>query len=114
MRGFAGSPGVWTELDLSDGKPPVRAKLLRTQVVADGDAPTGGAPPSASGDEARALALSADGKLLELTCADGSVLGVAQLTLPGKKPVDAKSFWNGLNKRTAYWVGEDQKPPHEE
>ena len=30
---------------------------------------------------------------------------VSRLTLPGKKPVDAKAFWNGLNGREASWVG---------
>ena len=39
------------------------------------------------------------------------MLGVNELTLPGKKPVGAKAFWNGLNGRVATWVGEDQKPP---
>ena len=35
------------------------------------------------------------------------VLEVLRLTVPGKKPVDAKSFWNGLNGRKAEWaVGE--------
>ena len=106
LRGFAGNPGIWTELDLGDGKPPVRAKLLQTSVVAE--APTGG------GGGPRSLALSGDGKTLELTCADGSVLGVSMLVLPGKKPVNAKAFWNGLNGRTAKWVGQDEKPPPEE
>ena len=102
-RGFAGSPAIWTELSLGDGKPPVRAKLLRTVLPAT---PTGG-----GGDGSRALSLN--GKTLELTCSDGSVLGVTELTLPGKKPVNAKSFWNGLNGRTASWVGADEKPEEE-
>ena len=34
VRGFAGGSGVWTMLDLGDGKPPVRAKLLRTALPA--------------------------------------------------------------------------------
>ena len=29
---------------------------------------------------------------------------VLRLTLPGKRPVDAKAFWNGLNGRGAEWV----------
>lgn len=109
-RGFAGWPGIWTELDLGDGKPAVRAKLLRTAVADDTPLPTGG-DASAS----REVTLRADKKALELTCADGSVLEVSELTLPGKKPVDAKSFWNGLNKRTARWVGHDElsAPPQE-
>ena len=110
VRGFAISPGTWTEFDLGDGKPPGRAKLLRTRLLAE--VPTGsGGSGDADAMAARKIALSSDGKHLELTCADGSMLGVAELTLPGKKPVNAKSFWNGLNGRTARWVGEDEKPP---
>ncbi len=101
VRGLAApaGPGCWTLLDLGDGKPPVRAKLLTTTLApADSDAtPTGG-----SGPISRDLELH--GKALRLTCADGSTLEVRRLTLPGKKPVDAKSFWNGLNGRTARWV----------
>lgn len=120
VRGFAGSPGTWTELDLGDGKPAVRAKLLKTSIVHDApsaDTPTGGASEGgATGADdcsSRALVLSSDGKTLELTCDDGSVLGVSTLTLPGKKPVDAKSFWNGLNGRTAMWVPSPPAPEEE-
>lgn len=98
LRGFAGWPGVWTELDLADGKAPVRAKLLRTQVAAeDCLVPSG-----------RELSLSPSGKALSLACADGSVLEVQQLQLPGKKPVEPKAFWNGLNGRIPKWVGGDE------
>lgn len=103
VRGFSISPGVWTEFDLGDAKPPVRVKLLKTAIVDGGGAPTGG---TSSGRE-----IALNGKRLELTCSDSSILGVSELTLPGKKPTNAKSFWNGLNKRTATWVGADQKPP---
>ena len=105
VRGFAISPGVWTEFEMGDAKPPVRVKLLKTSIVS-ADGVTGG---SADGREIRL-----NGKTLEMTCADGSVLGVKELTLPGKKPTNAKSFWNGLNKRTATWVGADQKAAPEE
>lgn len=44
-------------------------------------------------------------QLTPLTCL---IRQVMSLTLPGKKPVDAKSFWNGLNKREARWVGGDE------
>ena len=32
------------------------------------------------------------------------MLEVLRLTLPGKKPVDARAFWNGLNGRRAEWA----------
>ena len=107
LRGFAGWPGVWTMLALGDGKPPVRAKILRTQLPpAPDEEPTGGGG-AAAGPGDRLVRLN--GKSLELTCSDGSVLRVQQLTLPGKKPCDAKSFWNGLNGREARWVGRDEE-----
>ncbi|MGB1600736.1 MAG: hypothetical protein ACPIOQ_48800 [Promethearchaeia archaeon] len=34
-----------------------------------------------------------------ITCDDGSQLDVLQLQPPGKKPMDAKSFWNGMRGR---------------
>jgi hypothetical protein len=40
---------------------------------------------------------------LRFRCAGGSILAVTKLTLPGKKPVDALDFWNGLNGRPAWW-----------
>ena len=106
-RGFAGwsGPGTWTEFSLGDGKPPVRAKLLKTCVV-DGDTPTGGGD---GGESDRSVRLNKKDDVLEMTCSDGSVFGVTELTLPGKKPTNAKSFWNGLNGRTASWVGADEK-----
>ena len=98
VRAFAGWPGCWCWLQLGDA-PPVKAKLTRTR-VAD-ESPDDAAAASSSG---RALALAPGGKAVQLGLADGSVLEVLQLTLPGKKPVDAKAFWNGLNGREARWL----------
>ena len=100
-RGFAEWPGIWTQFDLGDGKGPVRAKLLKTSLPELTD-PTITTPSKV---------ISLRGKALELICADGSVLHVHQLTLPGRKPVDAKSFWNGLNGRQAQWVGSAEALP---
>lgn len=105
-RGFAAWPGIWTELDLGDSKGPVLCKLTQTALPAEGsDTPTGG-DAAMNVEEARAVALK--GKALQLTCGDGSELLVKRIQLPGKKPTDAKSFWNGLNGRTARWVGADE------
>ena len=92
VRAFAGWPGTWCPLRIGDGDA-VRAKLGRTRV---------GDPSSAAA--AGTVALSSDGKALELSCGDGSVLEVLELTLPGKKPVGPKAFWNGLNGRDVAWV----------
>ena len=95
-RGFAGWPGVWTMLSLGDGKQPVRAKLLSTAV-----------DTATASSASRAVTLK--GQALELTCADGSVLQVHELTLPGKKPVNGKAFFNGLTGREARWIGTDEE-----
>jgi len=34
---------------------------------------------------------------------------VHELTLPGKKPVNGKAFFNGLNGREARWIGTDEE-----
>jgi len=63
--------------------------------------------PEAAGDPppaGRQVALAAGGGALRLVCGDGSLLEVLRLTLPGKKPVDARAFWNGLNGRRAEWA----------
>jgi len=88
VRAFAGWPGTWVKLSIG-GAEPVRAKVLNTRVGAST------APPT------RCLAI--EGDALQAVCADGSVLEVTRLTLPGKKPVEAKAFWNGLNGREAVW-----------
>jgi methionyl-tRNA formyltransferase len=110
-RGFAGWPGIWTELDLGDGKGPVRCKL--TQTALPPEAAPADVTAADGSEEARTVALK--GKALQLTCGDGSVLLIKQIQLPGKKPVDAKSFWNGLNGRVARWVpggaADDDAPP---
>ena len=117
-RGFAGWPGIQTSIDLGDGKPPVNAKLLRTAVatVEEGEGGSAAAAGGGEDDEAyaeRAIALAPKGRALLFSCADGSLLEVSSICLPGRKPVDAKSFWNGLNGRTARWVGADE-PAREE
>ena len=97
-RGFAGWPGIWTEIRLDESKPPVRAKLLRTALGTASD----------ELGEGRDVSVAPGGAALLLRCADGSVLEVSEIQLPGKKPVNPKAFWNGLNGRTATWVGRDE------
>mmetsp|Transcript_5369 Transcript_5369/g.16427 ORF Transcript_5369/g.16427 Transcript_5369/m.16427 type:complete len:163 (-) Transcript_5369:469-957(-) len=99
VRAFAGWPGTWTLIRMGDGTEPVRAKLLHTRVGApdmdDSQPPTG--------EDARRVSFARPTNALRLRCGDGSILEVTRLTLPGKKPVDAKAFWNGLNGRPAWW-----------
>lgn len=97
VRGFTApvGPGCYCMLQLGDS-PPARAKLIRTRVGSEGAQLT------------QEVVLNKNGKVLDLVCGDGSVLEVHTLTLPGKKPVDAKSFWNGLNGRPVRWLTPEQ------
>eukprot|EP00908_Phaeocystis_cordata_P007645 Transcript_18299.p3 GENE.Transcript_18299~~Transcript_18299.p3 ORF type:complete len:407 (-),score=166.98 Transcript_18299:127-1251(-) len=92
VRAFAGWPGTWAWLQAGDAAP-VKAKLLKTRP----------APAEAARPDGREVVLSKDKKSLQLACADGSVLEVLELTLPGKKPVGAKAFWNGCKDKGARW-----------
>ena len=100
VRAFAGWPGTWAWLQAGDAAP-VKAKLLKTRP----------APAEAARPEGREGVLSKDKKSLQLACADGSVLEVLELTLPGKKPVGAKAFWNGCKDKGARWsTSADMEP----
>mmetsp|Transcript_47386 Transcript_47386/g.86737 ORF Transcript_47386/g.86737 Transcript_47386/m.86737 type:complete len:451 (-) Transcript_47386:27-1379(-) len=94
-RGFAAGPGIWTEVDKGDGKPPTRVKFYKTRLPDE--------PVAESGSRAIKL----NGTSLMFTCADDSVLEVLQIVVAGKKPTDGKAFWNGLRGNEAKWVGSD-------
>jgi methionyl-tRNA formyltransferase len=94
IRGFSGWPGCTCLLQVGDA-PPAKAKLLQTRV---------GDPSCLEGEPSRVVGLAKGGKSLQLVCGDGSLLEVQKLTMPGKKPVDAKSFWNGLKGNEVRWL----------
>jgi len=98
VRGFAGWPGCTTLLQV-EGQQPAKAKLLQTS-VREGEV--------AEIERSRAVTLAKGGKALELVCGDGSLLEVQRLTMPGKKPVDAKAFWNGLKGGEARWISAEE------
>ena len=93
VRAFAGWPSTWCLVKIGDAAP-LRAKLLVTRVD-----PVDAQP-------SRVLSITTKGDALRFVCGDGSVLEVLKLTMPGRKPVNAKAFWNGLNGRSAEWVSE--------
>lgn len=95
-RGFAAGPGIWTEIDFSNGKPPVRVKLLKTQLP---DEPMSG--------ESGSRVIKLKGKALQFTCADNSVLEVLEIQRAGKGSCDGKAFFNGLKGKEGRWVGSD-------
>lgn len=84
VRAFAEWPG--TLVLLSIGGQPTEVKLCRTRLP-----PPGGA---ASPPAARALWL--EGDALAVECAGGTRLHVLELQVAGRKRVDARAFWNGL------------------
>jgi len=95
VRGFAGWPGVWTYFQTGDGEEE-RVKLITTRIAEASDLPSDFAGGSA-------LAVVGKGRLL-VPCADGSVLEILELQAPGKKPMAAKAFINGLRGKSVRWI----------
>lgn len=90
VRGFAGWPGTTAAFMVEgrkaeDGESNVVLKIIRTRLG------------PVNGDPAQPPRL-VDGTM-QLTCADGSVLEVLTVQPPGKKPMEASAFWNGLQGR---------------
>lgn len=85
VRAFADWPG--TLVLLAIGGQPTEVKLCRTRL------PSTGADVSAP---TRARALWLDGDALAVECAGNSLLHILELQVAGRKRVDARSFWNGL------------------
>lgn len=84
VRAFAEWPG--TLVSLSVGGEPTDVKLCRTRLPAS----------DAAAGAARTRALTLDGAALVAVCADGSVLHIEELQVAGRRRVDARAFWNGL------------------
>jgi methionyl-tRNA formyltransferase len=106
VRAFAGWPGAWAWFQKSDAaaaadsdaaaakQPLTKLKLIRTEV--------GQQQPQQHTENSKAVSLQSGA--LEVVCADGSVLRVLQVQPEGKKPMDAKSYVNGLRGATLSWV----------
>ena len=82
VRGLSPHPGAWTELD---GK---NLKLLRTELLAEAQMPTGGERPTPG-------SFFSDGKnWLRVACADGAVQ-VLDLQMEGKRRMTVRDFLKG-------------------
>lgn len=105
VRAFAGWPGTWADFvivhpDEHDGNTTgkkqakgeeIRLKVVRTTVLRE----EGGmcfSVHNVSFDEKQGY--------LRVTCGDGSMLGINEVQPPGKKVMDARSFWNGLRGKS--------------
>lgn len=101
VRGFAGWPGTWGDFVLrgTDGEgQEVRLKVLETVVLRkEGGMCLG----------VHDVSFDEDNNCLAVTCDDGSKIGVLQVQPPGKKGMDARSFWNGLRGKS---VGRKRVP----
>jgi methionyl-tRNA formyltransferase len=94
LRGFSMWPGAFLYLEVGEGSPPTKFKILETRVLTEkADGPTDAVEPGPS---------RKDG--LRLVCVDGSILEINLLQPATKKPVDALSFVNGLQGRTVRYV----------
>jgi methionyl-tRNA formyltransferase len=83
VRAFAEWPG--TLVSLYVGGQPTEVKLCRTRL-----------PSSDAISPPQTRALWLDGDALAVECAGGSTLHILELQVAGRKRVDARAFWNGL------------------
>jgi methionyl-tRNA formyltransferase len=97
MRGFSMWPGTFLYLQVGDDEP-IKVKIVETRVRDDTVEPT------------TIIEMGPNkGDGLRLVCGDGSVLEILKLQPVTRKPMDAKSFVNGIQGKTVQWV----KPPEE-
>jgi len=89
VRAFAGWPGTSAEfvLDPDGEKETLKVKIVSTRLLR----PHGGMALGV-----HRLRLNEKGDAIVVTCDDGSQLEVTEIQPPGKKVMDARSFWNGL------------------
>jgi methionyl-tRNA formyltransferase len=92
VRGFSMWPGTFVYMQLDDEEP-MKVKITETRVLDETMDPTTVIDIGPS---------KTDG--LRLVCGDGSVLEILRLQPVTRKEMDAKSFVNGLQGRTARWI----------
>jgi len=93
VRAFAGWPGTTATLVINsqeENEEKMVVKIITTRIRrAVGGAVLG----------VHQISMDAKANALVITCDDGSQLDVLEIQPPGKKPMDAKSFWNGMRGR---------------
>ena len=112
VRAFAIWPGTWAYFTWGDSKLQTSSS---STTAADGDAAApkgtklklirtevGLSEPGVT--EQQGSTVSLRNGALEIRCRDGSMLRVLTVQPEGKKPMDAKSFVNGLRGSTLSWV----------
>lgn len=99
FHGWPGTYGAFLMVGENGKEEQIEIKVLETRVRPGTDSlPVWDEP----GEEKRVV-LDKAANAMVVRCADGSVLDLRRLQSPGKKPVDAKSFGNGMGGRKLYW-----------
>lgn len=94
VRAYAGWPGTWADFvvaDASGSAEEVRLKIIRTSVLRRESGMCLGVHD---------IRLSDDASAMMVTCDDGSAIEVLEVQPPGKKPMPAAAFWNGLRGKS--------------
>jgi methionyl-tRNA formyltransferase len=95
VRGFAGWPGTYHTFELCGGADAgveeVELKVLQTRV--------GGGGGGGGADNVVEFA----GDALRVLCGDGRTLEILEVQAPGRRPVAARDFANGLKGRALRW-----------
>ncbi len=99
FHGWPGTYGTFLMVGEQGKEEEIEIKVLETRVRPGSDA----FPEWDEPGEGQRVVLDKAANAMVLRCADGCVLELRRLQSPGKKPVDAKSFGNGLGGRKLYW-----------
>lgn len=101
VRAFAGWPGTWGEFRLLEGDEiiDVTLKVIRTVILR----PHGGMCLGVHD-----VSFNEDHDCLDVTCDDGSKIGVLEVQPLGKRVMSARAFWNGLRGKNI----ERKRVPH--
>jgi methionyl-tRNA formyltransferase len=112
VKGFAGWPGTVATfyIQASDSNysktndDALDLKIIKTKVVdASLIAEDTWRSDDDDDDDAKCQAVAHGKQGLLVKCGDGSVLQIIEVQPPGKKPMSARSFANGLKGRKLYW-----------
>lgn len=93
VRAFAGWPATTAQLVINsqeEDEEKIKVKIVTTRVRREVGGAVLGVHQISCDDKSNTLVI---------TCDDGSQLDVLEIQPPGKKPMDAKSFWNGMRGR---------------
>ena len=99
VRGFSMWPGTTIALKIEGSKDIANVKVNKTRVM----------KTTSSKSITNDISLSPSKDSLMVSCADGSILELLEVTPPRKKKMDARSFWNGCQGKKIEWINPSEE-----